>query len=255
MTIRVSHERSTLSLPLGRLRSEEARSPVANALKAPDRPQPSSVGAAGKTADAGQLRATTVLLDRASSIADTAAAATDALTGLLERFRDMAAQARTSGGRPDSDFQTLGALVSLTVKSAAFDGVNLLDGSQADGAFRVPVAGEGAGDLILGAFNLTPGAGLITATGDEEPASALEALETSIANLGAVRGRLDDDAKRVDAHRSFVSLLADAVGREGSSGMGVEGARLAALQVRQSLGGQGLSIANQAPQTVLSLFR
>ncbi|MEQ1931605.1 MAG: flagellin, partial [Parvularculaceae bacterium] len=34
-----------------------------------------------------------------------------------------------------------------------------------------------------------------------------------------------------------------------------EGANLVALQIRQQLGIQALSIANQAPQSILSLFR
>jgi flagellin len=248
MTIRVSHERPTLSLPPGRIRSEEARtSAAANGVNTPERTQPASNQAAGKLADVGQLRATTALLDRASSVADSAVGATDALASLLERFRDAA-------GQEAPQFRNLGALVSQIVKTAAFDGVNLLDGSQPETGFRVPVAGEGA-ELSLSAFDLTPGRGVVTVTGEEDGAAALEAVETTLANLGSVRGRIDDDSKRVDAHRSFVSLLADAVGREGSSSMGVEGARLAALQVKQSLGAQGFSIANQGPQTVLSLFR
>ena len=37
--------------------------------------------------------------------------------------------------------------------------------------------------------------------------------------------------------------------------MAKESARLQALQIRQQLGTQALGIANQAPQSLLSLFR
>jgi flagellin len=66
-------------------------------------------------------------------------------------------------------------------------------------------------------------------------------------------------AKRVENHEIFVGKLQDAI----TSGIGdmvdadlsVESARLQALQVKQQLGTQALSIANQAPQSILSLFR
>ena len=254
MTIRVSPERSTLSLPPGRLRSEEARSPAFESLKGSDRSAAGPKPAPGK-ADAAQLRATTALLDRASSVADAAVAAADTITGLLERLREMATAAREPGAAPDPEFPTVGALLAKTVQGAAFDGVNLLDGSQAGGVFRVPVAADEAGELTLGAFDLTPGGSEIPVTGDEDPASTLEALGTSLSNTAAARTRLGDDAKRVEAHRSFVSVLAQAVNGGGPEAIDVEGARLAALQLRQSLGAGRVSIANGAPETVLALFR
>ena len=42
---------------------------------------------------------------------------------------------------------------------------------------------------------------------------------------------------------------------DGEAVNGLNSARLQSLQVKQQLGVQAISIANQAPQTILSLFR
>ena len=49
--------------------------------------------------------------------------------------------------------------------------------------------------------------------------------------------------------------LDDGIGAMVDADMEEEAARLQALQVQQQLATQSLSIANQAPQNILSLFR
>ena len=80
-------------------------------------------------------------------------------------------------------------------------------------------------------------------------------LQTAIqgaADLGASAKRISDQnefvGKLTDAMKSGIGALVDADMEEAS-------ARLQALQVQQQLGTQALSIANQAPQALLSLFR
>jgi flagellin len=67
------------------------------------------------------------------------------------------------------------------------------------------------------------------------------------------------DAKKVNLHKSFVAKLMDelnnGVGNLVDADLAKESAKLQALQTKQQLGVQALSIANQAPQTILSLFR
>jgi flagellin len=70
--------------------------------------------------------------------------------------------------------------------------------------------------------------------------------------------RLGSDARYIDAQINYNGNKLDAM--EGGLGnlidanLAKESARLQALQIRQQLGGQTLSIANQAPQFLLSLF-
>ncbi|MBV7395354.1 flagellin [Mameliella sediminis] len=74
----------------------------------------------------------------------------------------------------------------------------------------------------------------------------------SAAAFGSAQGRIETQADFVssltDALKSGIGTLVDADMEEAS-------ARLQALQVQQQLGVQALSIANQAPQSLLSLFR
>ena len=99
----------------------------------------------------------------------------------------------------------------------------------------------------------------IDVTTDEGAASALSALEGMIersidaaASFGAAQGRIETQS-------SFISSLTDnlksGIGSLVDANMEEASARLQALQVQQQLGVQSLSIANQAPQTILSLFR
>ena len=64
---------------------------------------------------------------------------------------------------------------------------------------------------------------------------------------------------RISAHTTFIGKLQDVlqtgVGNLVNANMATESAKLQALQVQQQLGVQALSIANQAPQAILSLFK
>jgi flagellin len=78
------------------------------------------------------------------------------------------------------------------------------------------------------------------------------ALDTGLANIGA-------DLKRLDAQVEFIKQTEETVriglGALVDADMARETAALQALQVRQQLGVQAMSIANQAPQSLVSLLR
>lgn len=99
----------------------------------------------------------------------------------------------------------------------------------------------------------------VSVESDETAAAALTAIEdlinTSInaaSQFGSAQGRIETQgdfiSKLTDGLKSGIGALVDANMEEAS-------ARLQALQVQQQLGVQSLSIANQAPQSILSLFR
>ncbi|RYH01577.1 flagellin [Salipiger sp. IMCC34102] len=99
----------------------------------------------------------------------------------------------------------------------------------------------------------------IDVTSDEGAAAGLAAIESliqtsidSAAAFGSAEGRLDTQSEFIgsltDSLKSGIGTLVDANMEEAS-------ARLQALQVQQQLAVQSLSIANQAPQSILSLFR
>ena len=97
---------------------------------------------------------------------------------------------------------------------------------------------------------------LVTVSG---AAQALTRLNNSITNLNSALGEMGAQAKQIAAHTTFVAKLADTleagIGNLVDADLAKESARLQGLQVQQQLGVQSLSIANQAPQIILSLFQ
>ena len=111
--------------------------------------------------------------------------------------------------------------------------------------------GSGALATVSTAANLlaTSGSALATASNVE---TAINAINLQMATMGS-------QAKALDVQNDFLAKLRDVV-EEGISNMvdadlAKESARLQSLQIKQQLGTQALSIANQAPQFILSLFR
>lgn len=112
---------------------------------------------------------------------------------------------------------------------------------------------ENAGSGGLGALSSID---VSTAGGAAAALGNIEAMiQTSIdaaASFGSVQTRIDIQSefvgKLTDSLRAGIGSLVDANMEEAS-------ARLQALQVQQQLSTQSLSIANQAPQNILSLFR
>lgn len=124
-----------------------------------------------------------------------------------------------------------------------------------DGTEDLSVSGQfqnaGAGGLsALNAIDVSTAAGATAALGNIE--NLIQTAIDSAAEFGSVEGRIETQAKFIsalsDSLKSGIGSLVDADMEEAS-------ARLQALQVQQQLGVQSLSIANQAPQSILSLFR
>ena len=90
-------------------------------------------------------------------------------------------------------------------------------------------------------------------------ASALAVINTSIVSASEKLAGLGASAKRLEVQSEFVvkltDVLIDGVGNLVDADMGEESARLQALQVKQQLGIQAISIANAQPSSILGLFR
>jgi flagellin len=124
-----------------------------------------------------------------------------------------------------------------------------------DGTSDLAVTGQfknaGSGGLsVLSSIDVSTASGAQTALGNIETL-----IQTSIdaaAEFGSAQSRIDIQnafvSKLSDSLKSGIGSLVDADMEEAS-------ARLQALQVQQQLGIQSLSIANQAPQNILALFR
>ncbi len=121
----------------------------------------------------------------------------------------------------------------------------------------------GTADLsVTGQFKNAGSGGLGLLSGIDVTSNATAALgniESLIQTAIGAAAEFGSVEKRIEIQSSFVSGLSDAmkvgIGSMVDADMEETSARLQALQVQQQLGIQSLSIANQAPQNVLSLFR
>lgn len=216
---------------------------------------------------------------------NTAAAATNNSQTISARASEMTFSATAGVAAGDSYRATLGGVNYDYVagKGETFEDVARGLKTAIDGAGLANISTNVRQDATTGAWTLqidNDGAALSladsgraggTATGglagldkldvqtDRGVRAALANIETMIntsidaaASFGSSQGRIETQgsfiSKLTDSLRSGIGAMVDANMEEAS-------ARLQALQVQQQLGVQSLSIANQAPQTILSLFR
>ncbi len=226
--------------------------------------------AQGQRADIGALSSVKQSLDRATSIADVALSAGESISDLLNQLKEKVVAAKDTSLKTqsrqllDADFKALLKAISSQISNASFDGGNLLNGSLTSG-IKFLANADASGFVTLSAKNLTLGGAIIelsmsdsllTLTGSNQ---ALSRLDDSITQLNASLGAIGAEAKQIEAHKTFVTKLIDTlesgIGNLVDADLAKESAKLQALQVQQQLGAQSLSIANQAPQIILSLFR
>jgi flagellin len=94
----------------------------------------------------------------------------------------------------------------------------------------------------------------------QSKASTLVAtIQASLTNVNSALAKLSSGAKKFSIQATFSQKLSDTltagIGNLVDANLAQASAALQSLQVKQQLGVQALSIANQSPQTILSLFR
>jgi flagellin len=163
----------------------------------------------------------------------------------------------------NQDFVALRDQISTIVSNAVFNGYNLTDGSTSqitalastDGARRITVAAE---NMSLSGSIVTVSTGASIST-QAAASTMVSALQASLTNVDSALAKLSSGSKKFSIQIGFSQKLSDAltagIGNLVDANMANESAMLQSLQVKQQLGVQALSIANQAPQTILSLFR
>ncbi len=226
--------------------------------------------AQGQRADIGALSAVTMSLNRAQSIAEVSMSAGESVSDLLVQLKEKVVAAQdtsldaTSRGALNADFKSILRQIGQVVSNSEFDGANILNGS-ITGSIRFLANADANAYITLSTQNMTLGGGVITIASTASistvtlAAAALVDLTASMTNVNQALGNLGAQAKQIEAHNKFVSKLQDVlqagVGNLVDADLAKESARLQALQVQQQLGAQALSIANQAPQIVLQLFK
>ena len=226
--------------------------------------------AQNQRADVSSLTAVQQSLNRAASVADVASSAGQSISDLLVSMRQKVVAAmdtsidQTSRNALNDDFQSLVKQVGSVIQNASFGGTNILDGSLTSN-IQFLADSDATTRITLSVQNMSLGGSIITipATATISTATAASAmlslLDASITNTDSSLAELGSQQSHIEAHNTFVSKLMDVlqsgIGNLVDADMAKESAKLQALQVQQQLGAQSLSIANSAPQIVLSLFR
>ncbi len=208
-------------------------------------------------------------LNRGMSTIDVAMSAGQSISDLLIEMKTKALAASdtsldtTSRQAMNQDFIALRDQISTIVKNAVFNGYNLVDGSTTQ--ITALASSDGTRKITAQAENLSLSGSIVTlSTGASISTQAMAstmvaAIQASLTNVDSALAQLSSGSKKFSIQVDFASKLSDSlttgIGNLVDADMATESAHLQSLQVKQQLGVQALSIANQAPQTILSLFR
>ena len=228
-------------------------------------------------------------LGNADSILGTAVSGATEISSLISQIRSAVASTQdpsTDVAATQNEVDQYVNQINATVGSSNFNGVNLVNGSNATGltflaatannysvtgAASTTISSGNGADLTTSAagtdatmkalYNLVDsggtGGGLAAITSGTLDAAlkTIDTANTTVENAAAQFGAVQAN---VSAQQTFINNLANTlqsgVGNMVDANMTAESAKLSALQVQQQLGTQALSIANQAPQLLLKLF-
>ncbi len=207
-------------------------------------------------------------LNRAASTVDVAVSAGQSISDLLNQMKAKALAATDTSLDSNSvtalanDFKALRDQIGKIVANADFNGINMIKTSGSSVYALANAAGTNK--LTVAAVNLGLGGGTVTVTAagtfsSSATASAQLALvNASITNVNAAVAKLGTGSTAIQTHLSFIGTLQDTlttgVGNLVDADVAKESANLTALQTKQQLGVQALSIANQSSSVLLSLF-
>jgi flagellin len=242
-------------------------------------------------AQAVSLDAVTNSLNNGKSVLDTTLQAGSQMTDILNQMRAKALAASDAGiddpsrTQYESEFAKLGQSFANVVASAGFNGVNLIDASagnisaigSSDGGIKITSAHDSLNAFTIFPTSLNVTVGTVTppattATADQVTAkgnwadgtgvnakSALTEVDAAIKTVTQGLSGFGVDSKAIDNQISLVAQLQDSlnagIGNLVDANLAQESASLQALQTKQQLGVQALSIANQSTSVLLGLFR
>jgi flagellin len=219
--------------------------------------------------DVAGYAAVTDSLNRGMSAVDVAMSAGQSISDLLIEMKQKALSASDSSLDANSraalnqDFIALRDQITTIVKNAVFNGFNLIDGSTTK--ITALASSDGSRRISVSALTMSLGGSIVTvaAAGTVSTQAAastmVNTIKTSLTNVDAALAKFSSGAKKFSIQATFTQQLSDTltagIGNLVDANMAQESALLTSLQTKQQLGVQALAIANQAPSTILSLFR
>jgi flagellin len=208
-------------------------------------------------------------LNNGSSAIDVALSAGQSISDLLIQMKQQALSASdasldtASRQALNASFQALLGQITTIVNNAAFNGANLVNGSTNE--ITALASADGSRHITTMAQNMSLSGSIVTLASSasistQTSASALVAtIQSSLTNVDSALAKLSSGSAKFSIQATFTQNLSDTlttgIGNLVDANMAQESAQLQSLQVKQQLGIQALSIANQAPQAILSLFQ
>ena len=218
--------------------------------------------------DVAGYSAVTDSLNRGTSSVDVALSAGQSISDLLIEMKSKALAASdasldtASRQAMNEDFTALRDQIGSVVQNAVFNGVNLVDGSTTQ--ITALASADGSKKITVSAQNMSLGGSVVTVASNgsistqAKASTMISTVEASLTNVDSALAQFSSGAKKFSIQATFVtnlsSTLQTGIGNLVDADMATESAKLQSLQVKQQLGVQALSIANQAPSITLSLF-
>jgi len=161
-----------------------------------------------------------------------------------------------------ADFNAMTSQVANFISQANYNGTNLLSAASTDKTFLADTNGTAltmtSQSSVDAAFNAFAGTANIVATASDASAG-LSNLSTFQQAVATSLGTNAAQTRTLTLQSGFVNAIVDAtttgLGAIVDADIGKASAAVQAQQVRQQLGIQSLSIANQQPSVLLGLFR
>ncbi|APX89205.1 flagellar protein [Brevirhabdus pacifica] len=223
--------------------------------------------------DSGMYKAIDESLTLTKNSVSTARLGAETVADLAKQFVERVAFAQ--GGTAEvrasvqNELDELAARIGTTISQSTFNGESLVDsgaavtvvtgisrssaGSVATTTISFNEQDLGVIQSALGAINLTTSSTAALQEAD------LKTAETQLTEAISAATSLGIAERSIETQKDFLTELTNrldsGVGSMVDADMEVEAARLQSLQVQQQLATQSLSIANQGPQNLLSLFR
>jgi flagellin len=201
------------------------------------------------------------------SAAQVAEAGFNAISGHLQRMRELAVQSASgqydsaNRGALDAEYQQLASEVTRVITATNFNGRALLDGTFKGVGFQIgatTVAADSRIDIDISALS-TANMGSISGGDHTLATTAMSGLDALIdevngyrADLGAIQNRFEGVLVQLASAQENTEA---AKSRIMDADYGAETAKLSRAQILQQAGVAMLAQANALPQNVLSLLR
>ncbi|MBE9605004.1 flagellin [Acetobacteraceae bacterium H6797] len=210
-----------------------------------------------------QIGGTKGILDTTLSALNKVSTAMSDIKGVLVKLADDTINA-DQRAQYEAQYTAMRTQVENYITDSTYNGRSLLSTDTAAGGGDISTTRNEAGTT----YTLTAVDGatdLVVAAAPTDAATAQAALadggdfDTIMNSISDALNTFGSDSNYLDKQISYnnekIDSLNSGLGALVDADLAKESAKLQSLQIQQQLGTQALSIANQAPQTLLSLFR